>query len=119
MKIAIPAKDRQPSAAVDDRLGRAQWFVLYDTDTQAWDAIENAPTQQPLHGAGVQSGESLIRAGVTAVLATHCGPNAFRVLQASGITVFLGAQGTVAETLAAYQSGSLQPADAADVGGHR
>jgi len=118
MKIAIPAKDRQPSAAVDDRLGRAQWFVLYDTDTRTWDAIENAPTQQPLHGAGVQSGEALMRAGVTAVLAPHCGPNAFRVLQAGGISVFLGATGTVEETLAAYQAGSLLQAGAADVGGH-
>jgi predicted Fe-Mo cluster-binding NifX family protein len=118
MKIAIPAVDRQPAAAIDARFGRAPWFLVYDTDTKAWDAVENAQNLQAVQGAGIQSSETLVRHGVNVLLAPHCGPKAFRVLQAAGVTVYLGANGTAAEALTAYQDGNLQPAQSADVDGH-
>jgi predicted Fe-Mo cluster-binding NifX family protein len=118
MKIAIPAVNRDATALIDARFGRTPWFLVYQTDTDAWEAIENAPNLQAVQGAGIQSAETLVRQGVTAVLTPHCGPKAFRVLQAAGVTVYLGVTGTVADALTAYQAGTLQPASSADVEGH-
>jgi len=118
VKIAIPAVGRQPEAAIDARFGRASWFLVHDTDTQSWEAIENAVNLQAAQGAGIQSSETLVRHGVTVLLAPHCGPKAFRVLQAAGVTVYLGVNGTAAEALTAYEDGKLQPAVSADVDGH-
>jgi len=118
MKIAIPAVDRQPAAAIDTRFGRSPWFLVYDTDTQTWDALQNAPNLQAAQGAGIQSSETLVQHGIRVLLAPHCGPKAFRVLQAAGVIVCLGANGTAADALTAYQEGKLQPAASADVEGH-
>ena len=118
MKIAIPAVDREPTAMIDARFGRTPWFLVFDTETGTWEAVENTQNLQAVQGAGIQSAETLVRHGVTTVLTPHCGPKAFRVLQAAGVTLYLGVSGTVAEALAAYQAGSLQPAASADVEGH-
>ena len=118
MKIAIPAVDRQPTSTIDARFGRASWFLVYDTESQTWDAIENAPNLQAQQGAGIQSSETLVQHGVTVLLTPHCGPKAFRVLQTAGVTVYLGVTGTVSDALTAYQNGNLHPAASADVEGH-
>ncbi len=118
MKIAIPTVGNTPTAMIDARFGRAPWFLLFDTETGAWQAVENTPNLQAVQGAGIQSSETLVREGVSAVLAPHCGPKAFRVLQAAGVTVYLGASGTAEDALAAYHAGTLQPAASADVAGH-
>ncbi|OPZ82613.1 MAG: Dinitrogenase iron-molybdenum cofactor [bacterium ADurb.Bin429] len=118
MKIAVPAVDREPTAMIDARFGRAPWFLVYDTETQAWEAVANTSNLQTAQGAGIQSAETIARRGVAVVLAPHCGPKAFRVLQAAGVTVHLGVSGTVNDALTAYQAGQLPPAVAADVEGH-
>ena len=48
----------------------------------------------------------------------HCGPKAFRVLQAAGIRVYAAGAGTVEEALAQYRANRLAEAKAADVEGH-
>lgn len=103
---------------IDARFGRTPWFLVFETETCTWEAVENTQNLQAVQGAGIQSAETLVRHGVMTVLTPHCGPKAFRVLQAAGVTLYLGVSGTAAEALAAYQAGSLQPAASADVGGH-
>jgi predicted Fe-Mo cluster-binding NifX family protein len=53
-----------------------------------------------------------------AVITGHCGPKAFRTLQAAGIQVVVGADGTVADAVEQFKSGELVPSDAADVESH-
>ncbi len=118
MKIAIPTVGSEPAALIDARFGRAPWFLIYDTEAQSWEAVENTPNLQAAQGAGIQSAETLVRHGATAVLTPHCGPKAFRVLQAAGVMIYLGVCGTAEDALADYQAEMLQPAAAADVEGH-
>jgi predicted Fe-Mo cluster-binding NifX family protein len=57
--------------------------------------------------------------GVQVVLTDHCGPNAFRALQAAGIRVYTGLKGgSVCEAVERFKAGALQEATAADVQGH-
>jgi predicted Fe-Mo cluster-binding NifX family protein len=48
----------------------------------------------------------------------HCGPKAFRTLEAAGIAVFIGASGTVADAVEQLRSGALERAASPDVAGH-
>jgi len=119
MKLCIPAEAGALDAAVDPRLGRVACFVLVDGDTGAiLGAVENHQNRQSVSGAGIQAGQTIANAGAEALLCANIGPKAFRVLKAAGIRVYLGAAGTVAETVAAFKEGRLTEAAEANVEGH-
>lgn len=118
MKIVVTASGTAPESPVDARFGRAKQFLLLDTDTGVWSAHDNAQNLNAAQGAGIQAAQTVAGLGAEAVVTGHCGPKAFRVLQAAAIRVALSATGTAADAAAAFQAGTLAVADAADVEGH-
>jgi predicted Fe-Mo cluster-binding NifX family protein len=118
MRIAVTATGHSPSSHVDPRFGRAAWFIVYETSDGSFEVIDNGSGQAAAQGAGIQAAETLSRLGVSALLTGHCGPNAFQALKAAGIKVHAGMDGTVADAIERFRSGTLQPAGGADVGGH-
>jgi predicted Fe-Mo cluster-binding NifX family protein len=118
MKVAISCSGDSMDAPVDPRFGRAAKFIVLDTDTGAFEVHDNAQNLNAAQGAGIQSAEAVSRLGAEAVITGHCGPKAFRTLQAAGVKVVIGAKGTVAEAVEAFKKGELKPAEAADVEGH-
>jgi len=118
MKVAISASGSDMSSRVDARFGRAPWFVIADTESGAWKAVENSQNVQAAQGAGIQSAERVVGEGVDAALTGHCGPNAFRALLAAGVKVFVEVEGSVAEALEALKGGTLKAAEDSDVEGH-
>lgn len=119
MKVCVPAEDESLDAAVDPRLGRAQCFVLVDSETgEMLGSVANAQNKQAAAGAGIQAGQTIAESGAEAVLCAHVGPKAHRVLTAAGVDVYTGASGTVAESVAALAAGNLSPAEEANVEGH-
>lgn len=118
MKLCIPADGTDLAAKVDARLGRAGHFVVVDSESgEVLQTIPNKQNKQAA-GAGVQAGQAIAGTGAEAVLCAHCGPKAFRVLQAAGLKVYTGAAGTVGDALRAFRGGSLREADEANVEGH-
>ncbi|CUH95340.1 hypothetical protein P22_1410 [Propionispora sp. 2/2-37] len=109
MKIAITAHGEDRQATVDSRFGRADYFVLYDEEKDAWTALPNTQNLEAAHGAGIQAGQTLAKTGARVLITGHVGPKAFKVLQAEQIAMYsLGEMnGTAAEALAAFQSGKL------------
>jgi predicted Fe-Mo cluster-binding NifX family protein len=69
-------------------------------------------------GAGIQAAQTVIDSGALALITGHCGPKAFRALNAAGVQVYLTADGTIDEVLDRLESGVLNVAHAADVDGH-
>ena len=118
MKIAIPSTGETLDAQLDARLGRARCFLLYDTDSGQFEVLDNDQNVNAPQGAGVQAGQKIADSGADAVLTNNCGPKAFRVLTSAGVDVYLGAQGTVAQAIEAFQAGELTLADEANVEGH-
>ncbi|MCL6560249.1 MAG: NifB/NifX family molybdenum-iron cluster-binding protein [Firmicutes bacterium] len=118
MKVAVTARGEELSSPVDPRFGRCSWFIVADTETGEYHAVSNQQNLNAAQGAGIQAAENVCRQGVGAVVTGHCGPKAFRTLNAAGIKVFTGADGTVAETLTKFKNGSFTEADGADVEGH-
>jgi predicted Fe-Mo cluster-binding NifX family protein len=103
---------------MDSRFGRAPKFLIYDTETDRSEVIDNDQNLNAPSGAGIQSAETIARSGATSLVTGHCGPKAFHVLSAAGIKVYNTDAATVAEALELYRAGKLAPAQAADVQGH-
>lgn len=118
MKIAITAQGKNMESKVDPRFGRASWFVLVDTETGAYEAVSNEQNLNAGQGAGIQSAENISRQGAKAVITGNCGPKAFRTLNAAGIKIYIGAEGTVSEVFEKFKAGKLSEATGANVDGH-
>ncbi len=118
MKVAVTAQGTDLNAAMDPRFGRARYFIVVDTETLEFSAVDNQMNLNAAQGAGIQAGRNVVELGVAAVITGHVGPKAFATLQAGGIQIYHGASGTVADAIEQYQTGKLQLAQAADVEGH-
>ncbi len=118
MRIVVTAGGREPSAEIDPRFGRAAVFLLHDTETGSWEAHDNTQNLQASQGAGIQSAQTAASLRADWVLTGHCGPKAFRALQAAGIKVGVGVTGTAAEAVRALAEGRVPAAAGADVEGH-
>lgn len=118
MKIVITAKGEDLQAAVDPRFGRAAGLLVFDTDSRELQSVDNRQNLEAAQGAGVQAAQTVAELGAEALITGHCGPKAFRVLQAAGVRIYTGATGTVEEAILALEQGRLQAAGAADVESH-
>jgi predicted Fe-Mo cluster-binding NifX family protein len=108
MKLCITSTGKNIDANIDTRFGRAPWFLIIDTDTDAIiEAVENTAADQ-VQGAGITAAKLLSDKNVDAVLSGSVGPNATNVFQTAGVSLFEGgsAQDTVQEALARFKQGS-------------
>ncbi len=117
MKIAITSMGANLEDKVDPRFGRCHYFILFDTETNKYEAVENTGAQG-MGGVGIQSGQIMADKGVETVLTGSCGPNAFQTLQAASIKVVTGATGTVQEAIDKFKSGEFKEVSQANVSAH-
>ena len=119
MKVCVSSSGPSLESQVDPRFGRAAFFVIFDTDAKTYEVIENKQRLDAVQGAGVQAASTVAKSGAEAVLTGNCGPKAFRVLEASGIVVYVGLDGkTVQQAIDEFIAGRLQPITAANVEDH-
>jgi predicted Fe-Mo cluster-binding NifX family protein len=118
MKIAITSQGEQLQSPVDPRFGRAKWFIVVDTESGDFNAVDNKKNFDAAQGAGIQAGRNVAELGVDAVITGNVGPKAFATLKAAGIDVHIGANGTVQDALEQFKAGELAATQDANVEGH-
>lgn len=118
MKIAFTTSGITLEAPMDSRFGRAPKFLVYDTETDGFEVIDNEQNLNAAQGAGIQAAQNVSRSGASSLVTGHCGPKAFKVLQAAGVAIYTTDASTVAEALNRFRSGTLSRARSADVDGH-
>jgi predicted Fe-Mo cluster-binding NifX family protein len=118
MKIAITSTGRTLDAEVDGRFGRAQIFLIVDTETSGVKAVDNQQNLDAPQGAGIQAAKTIVDKGAEVLITGHCGPNAFKALQVAGVKVVVDAQGTVGQMVERFKRGELEFAQNSDVPGH-
>lgn len=106
MKIAITAKGSNWEAIVDPRFGRAETFIIIDTETEQFEVIEHSGLNT-MHGAGIQTAQLMSEKNVKQVITGSVGPNAFQTLQAAGIKMYHAKGATVKEVFDAYKTDQL------------
>jgi len=117
MKIAVTSTGPTLDDNVEARFGRCPYFLIIDTDTMQFEAIEN-PNIALGGGAGIQSAQLMSEKGVTTVLTGNCGPNAFNVFGQAGIQVIVGVSGVVRNAVEQLKTGGLSSASGPNVASH-
>ena len=106
MKIAVTATGEGLDALASPIFGRSQYMVLVDTDTMDSETLAN-PAISAAGGAGIQAAQFLASKGVQALVTGNVGPNAFQVLNAAGVPVYLFGGSSVREAVEAFTKGEL------------
>jgi predicted Fe-Mo cluster-binding NifX family protein len=117
MKICISSTGKNLDAVVDQRFGRCQYFLIVDTETMKVKTISNESTLSS-GGAGIQAAQIVTKEDIGSVITGNIGPNAFQILQAAGIKVYTGAEGTIKEAIDNYKKGKLKETGSANVESH-
>ena len=87
--------------------GQAAYFLIVDTGSMTYDALENERAGGSADIAEINAARLIIDAGVQAVLTGNCGFEARRMLATAGIKLFEGVPGTVEEAVEQFKSGRL------------
>ncbi|MFA5468263.1 MAG: NifB/NifX family molybdenum-iron cluster-binding protein [Sphaerochaetaceae bacterium] len=118
MKVAFTAGGETLESPFDNRFGRAEKFIIYDTDSDTFEVLDNTQNLQAVQGAGVQSAQHIVDSGVKELVTGNLGPKAAQVIFAAGIAVYHANAETVAEALAMYKSKAIKPLKGATVEEH-
>jgi predicted Fe-Mo cluster-binding NifX family protein len=112
MKVSIPVMNRDGmSATVGAHFGKVPYYAIIDTENGDLKFIDN--TSEHTGGKGLPP-ELLAKAGIHIMLCGGLGPKAVDLLCSFGVQVYVGAGGTVQETMEAWQQGKLSPANHAN-----
>jgi predicted Fe-Mo cluster-binding NifX family protein len=112
MKIIITASSNTIEGPFNPRFGRADYFMLYDSDSQEWSAFQN-PAADARGGAGPQAVQFIAGKNPDVVISGRYGPSAYTALEASGIKTYIANTGTVNEVLGQFLDGQLNEVAAA------
>jgi predicted Fe-Mo cluster-binding NifX family protein len=107
MKVVISSLGLTLDDRVDEHFGRAMYFIVADTESDAFEAVDNSANRNALQGAGIASAELVSERGAAAVITGHLGPKAFAALQAANVRGYNGTGMTVRDALGALAEGTL------------
>lgn len=112
MKVVVTATGKTLDSQLDQRFGRADFFLIVDSDNLEFEVVDNSATATA-GGAGITSAQSIVEKGVQAVITGNVGPNALSVLKAAEIPVYKGQSVSVRENIEQFNQGALEKLDAA------
>lgn len=89
MKIIVTATGKNLDSEIDQRFGRCQYFIVFNTETNSFEAVENQGAIQG-HGAGIKAAQQIGELGAESIITGELGPNAYKVVEELGISAFKG-----------------------------
>lgn len=107
MKIAVTSMGTYLGSQFSPVFGRCPAYVFVDTDTMVSEGITN-DAANAAGGAGIQAAQFVVSKGVAAVITGNVGPNAYNVLAAANVPVYLFNGSTVGEAIEAFKAGTLR-----------
>ncbi|MCD6224110.1 MAG: NifB/NifX family molybdenum-iron cluster-binding protein [Deltaproteobacteria bacterium] len=118
MKIAVTSTGKDLTSDLDPRFGRAAHFIIVDSATLEFEAVENTQNLNLPQGAGIQAGKIIVNSKAEVLLTGNCGPKAFNVLNQAGVEIVIGAKGRVIDVVQQYKNDELKTSQEANVEGH-
>lgn len=107
MKICVSSTGSGEDSVVDFRFGRCPYFVIYETDTNNYQSLENQGVSSP-HGAGIAAAQQVVDAQADVVITGNMGPNAMELIKAAGIKIYSMSGGTVKGAVKLYLEEKLE-----------
>jgi predicted Fe-Mo cluster-binding NifX family protein len=118
MKVAITSKGADIDSPVDPRFGRAPYVIIFDSESNEFESLDNLENVNRLKGAGIHAATMISEKGAEVLMTGYCGPNAIKTLNAAKIKVVLEVVGTVKDAVASFTVGDFTFSDAANTEGH-
>ena len=110
MNIVFTAQGTNWDSKMDARFGRAQFFVVYNEETEELTSLNNSDVENEAHCAGPKAAQKMAEAKAKVII-TGNGPggNAATVLEKLGVKCYIGAgEMTIKEAYDTYKSGTLK-----------
>lgn len=108
MKICVPTQDNSGiEGSVEQHFGKAPTYTIMDTKKEEIYVISNE--SEHMGGVGLPP-DYLYKSGVEMMLCAGIGHKALNMFESYGVQVYVGAKGTVRETLTAWEKGLLKKA---------
>lgn len=108
MKLCITAQGATPDAKVEERFGRAPYFILMDSETGSFEAIAN-PHADGAGGVGPKVAQMVIDRKATVLISGILGGNAKAVLDAAGVAQYkYSSNGSVKEAFEQFKQNTLE-----------
>jgi predicted Fe-Mo cluster-binding NifX family protein len=118
MKIAVSSTGKDLDSLIDPRFGRAAYILIVDTDTMAYDVIDNAENVNAFKGAGIQAATRICEKNANVLLTGFCGPNAFKALDAGRVKVASDVKGSIREAVTSFMNGNIKTVSKPNKQGH-
>ena len=87
MKLAIALKENDYNSFVDERFGRAPFFIIIDSDTKEFEITENEAKDEAT-GAGLKAVKNLLKHEIDVIIAGEIGPKAGELIYDLEIPTF-------------------------------
>jgi predicted Fe-Mo cluster-binding NifX family protein len=114
MRVAVSALEPRLDGAVDEQFGRAAYLLFVDSETMAFELLDNTANRNALQGAGIATAELVAERRVEAVLTGHLGPKAFQALEVASIPAYAATGMRVRDAVTTFVAGGLRRLIAAD-----
>lgn len=118
MKIAVCSKGVEMNSLCDERFGRCETFVIFDTETKESFSIDNEAKNEGA-GAGGKAVKTLFNKGIDLLIAPELGPKAMEVIKAFELETYRAIPNiSVEEQIRSYEEGKLEKIKASTVEEH-
>ncbi len=117
MKIVIPVDEKDIKTDVCEALGRAPYYLVYDTGSEEVEFVDNSAAISS-GGAGIKAAQIIVDTEADVLLTPRCGENAANVLKAAGIKIYGTIDAPVKENIDAFMAGGLPLLDEIHGGFH-
>ncbi len=103
MKLVIGSDGNTPESPVAKRFGHAEYFIVYNTDNNSYEAFENIDEDHS-HNNLLQFPAQ----GINTFVVGNIGPHAFPLLKENGCNIYLARKMSVAQAAEKYKVGELK-----------
>ena len=117
MKIAIPVDEKNMETNICEALGRAPYYLVYDSETKEGEFVDNSAAISA-GGAGIKAAQIIVDTKANVLLTPRCGENAANVLKAAGIKIYKTVDSSVKGNIDAFIDGKLSLLDEVHAGFH-
>ncbi len=118
MKIAVCSKGVEMNSLCDERFGRCETFIIFDTKTKESFSIDNEAKNEGA-GAGGKAVKILFNKGINLLIAPELGPKAMEAIKAFELETYRAIPNiSVEEQIRSYEEGKLEKIKASTVEEH-
>lgn len=118
MKIAVCSKGNDLKALSDERFGRCETFIIFDTETKESFFVNNEAKNEG-SGAGGKAVKIIFDNGANIVIAPELGPKANDAIKAFEISAYRAIPNiSVEEQINKFQEGNLEKFETSSVNEH-